>query len=568
MVTIRYHGNYVGPGWSAGKYQKSVVSAVPPVDEFDRTGMEHDFAYAKGLDLKEADYEFYRANWGKGVKRSVAAAAVGLQGYFRKKQTNHSSSSNAPVKKKSMPKTTRRKARQITPPDSTGKRKTPYLRKAKKRMLVRTVSIPVRKRVTNKRKSSSKKMKMSRRRGSAKSFGRIYGKGGLTPKVDRFQKHGIVFCDEKTIEIAPSANDAVQSVTLIHSNYTSRDVLLDYLSFTFAKALLVKYNILWLNDVTQPVFGGATGSKMFVDFYYQDLAIQQPINSGRLTVTATTTYLNVKDAFRTYFNILVNDSRYKPLYLSVQVLCAATGPLAVPEKFNLYDAQVEIFSKSSMKFQNRTKADITTGDVADDTNVFNQPLYGKYYFGKGNYVAAFRQGLVAEGGVNIPGFWQETGITTGGNHPCNAQKHGYSVATGTTVAAKVAALQNPWIEPPSRGVLKNCIGVGKIGMLPGQIKTSVLNHSEKISLDLILQKIGNNNSSAGQFIQNWGYYRAFCFEKLMRGKVEDATASLADTKNQIAVTLECDYKIGMIAKFNRSFSTTMVNSSNPIAPNA
>ena len=58
-MIIRYHGNYVGPGWSAGKYQASVAkSKVPPVDEFDRTAMEHDAAYAKGKNLKAADYKF------------------------------------------------------------------------------------------------------------------------------------------------------------------------------------------------------------------------------------------------------------------------------------------------------------------------------------------------------------------------------------------------------------------------------------------------------------------------------------------------------------------------------
>lgn len=80
----RYHGNYCGPGWSAGKYQDSVWDpSVPPVDEFDSTCMEHDGAYARGDNLKDADYKFYQANIGKGFKRSAAALAVGLQGYFR-----------------------------------------------------------------------------------------------------------------------------------------------------------------------------------------------------------------------------------------------------------------------------------------------------------------------------------------------------------------------------------------------------------------------------------------------------------------------------------------------------
>lgn len=82
--TLAYHGNYVGPNWSAGKYQGSVAySAVPPIDDFDRTAMEHDRVYALGGDLKAADEKFFAQNFGKGLKRTVAAVAVGTQGLFR-----------------------------------------------------------------------------------------------------------------------------------------------------------------------------------------------------------------------------------------------------------------------------------------------------------------------------------------------------------------------------------------------------------------------------------------------------------------------------------------------------
>lgn len=84
IFSVPYHGNYVGPYWSAGKNQGSVAySDVPPVDDFDRTALEHDRVYAEHGNLKAADEKFFRNNWGKGFKRSVAAAAVGIQGYFR-----------------------------------------------------------------------------------------------------------------------------------------------------------------------------------------------------------------------------------------------------------------------------------------------------------------------------------------------------------------------------------------------------------------------------------------------------------------------------------------------------
>lgn len=78
-MSFRYHGRYCGPGWSAGKYQNSVVSDLPGIDEFDETCRVHDARYALGSDLIHADYEFAKANLGKGVKRSVAGAIVGGQ---------------------------------------------------------------------------------------------------------------------------------------------------------------------------------------------------------------------------------------------------------------------------------------------------------------------------------------------------------------------------------------------------------------------------------------------------------------------------------------------------------
>lgn len=84
---FRYHGNYVGPGWSAGKYQPSVANSnVPAIDEFDQTGKDHDAAYAPTADRRkrsEADAKFFRQNFGRGIKRTAAAYAVGTQAFLR-----------------------------------------------------------------------------------------------------------------------------------------------------------------------------------------------------------------------------------------------------------------------------------------------------------------------------------------------------------------------------------------------------------------------------------------------------------------------------------------------------
>jgi len=60
---FKYHGNYCGPGWSAGKYQNSVDSEVAPVDKLDAACQKHDRSYARGEDLLEADLQLIKDAW-------------------------------------------------------------------------------------------------------------------------------------------------------------------------------------------------------------------------------------------------------------------------------------------------------------------------------------------------------------------------------------------------------------------------------------------------------------------------------------------------------------------------
>lgn len=81
--SIRYHGNYCGPGWSDGKYQSSVIGSTPPVDDFDATCQAHDAAYHYGNDLSRADWEFAASNFLQGPKRTLAAIGVATQAILR-----------------------------------------------------------------------------------------------------------------------------------------------------------------------------------------------------------------------------------------------------------------------------------------------------------------------------------------------------------------------------------------------------------------------------------------------------------------------------------------------------
>jgi hypothetical protein len=75
-MSIPYHGNWCGPGWSNGSRQPSVRGTAPAIDEFDQTCRDHDFTYADGMGDNDADDVFFNANIGRGLKRSVAALLV------------------------------------------------------------------------------------------------------------------------------------------------------------------------------------------------------------------------------------------------------------------------------------------------------------------------------------------------------------------------------------------------------------------------------------------------------------------------------------------------------------
>lgn len=75
-MSIRYHGNWCGPGWSDGDYVSSRHGFAPAVDEFDETCRQHDFALSGGRSDLGADLTFVKKNAGRGPKRTLAAVLV------------------------------------------------------------------------------------------------------------------------------------------------------------------------------------------------------------------------------------------------------------------------------------------------------------------------------------------------------------------------------------------------------------------------------------------------------------------------------------------------------------
>jgi hypothetical protein len=76
---LAYYGNYVGPGWSAGRLGPSVPYGVgpPAIDELDEAARQHDDAFSSsprlGYSIDEADRRFYAACKRIGTVQAIAA---------------------------------------------------------------------------------------------------------------------------------------------------------------------------------------------------------------------------------------------------------------------------------------------------------------------------------------------------------------------------------------------------------------------------------------------------------------------------------------------------------------
>lgn len=97
---MKYHGNYCGQWWSAGKVQESVDDpSVAPVDEFDAMCMEHDRRYATGEDTLEADKWFVRTAYWHSNKANLAALAMVPQIVYKELSRNVDLPMNKSAKK-------------------------------------------------------------------------------------------------------------------------------------------------------------------------------------------------------------------------------------------------------------------------------------------------------------------------------------------------------------------------------------------------------------------------------------------------------------------------------------
>lgn len=87
-MAFAYHGNWCGPGWTAGQWKNAEDFTeedydVPAVDELDAACKDHDIAIAEARtkeDIQRANDKFFATASQLGLKAKVAAWLVQLGG--------------------------------------------------------------------------------------------------------------------------------------------------------------------------------------------------------------------------------------------------------------------------------------------------------------------------------------------------------------------------------------------------------------------------------------------------------------------------------------------------------
>jgi len=181
-----------------------------------------------------------------------------------------------------------------------------------------------------------------------------------------------------------------------------------------------------------------------------------------------------------------------------------------------------LYSKASLKLQNRTRGGSIESDAVD-----NIPLYGKCYEGSGNYFSYYRDTF----GATAPFSPNGENTTFVVNNAYCTFDNGLAVADNSNVQTLR--------EPPPGTMFDRVKKTGKAHLDPGMIKTSVLTASKKFSFNALQRYLGVNRAQENQQNMNIGKYRFFLLEKMVHAEADTA-------ENQIQVAWEHDIKLAAI----------------------
>lgn len=447
-------------------------------------------------------------NTGKALYASYVA-------YKAYKSIPHSSSSNAPMKRKtppSPPKTPKRKATRSA-----------VNRNRRSRMVVSSVSIPRRRMVANKKVVNRM---LTRRKSYRKKYGGkglrttisggYFGKGSAKKNIlDYYAKYGFVLAKESGFNITTTAAEAANSVIVGHAAYGKR-TMRDIVSLAMTKMIAVKLNKPF-NALQQVV--STLGFRITI--FYRDVqtgAISTNVVTSASTATWNDVRTNIGDtlAATSKTSVIWSALRYEE-----RTTAATPSDYVLLLELDLLKAKIDLYSKGSLKIQNRTRE-----SAVDSTAVDNVPLFGKFYEGSGNYFL-YKNDTTQD----YTPFIASTAYNTF-NDKVNAGKTFQSLR-----------------EPPPKTAFYRVSKEGKAHLDPGMIKTSVLTYRKKLSLNAAIRIIGVDNTDTIQHNNiNYGKFRFFILEKMLQSS---ATTDI----NGINVAVEHDQKLAGICTCPKSVNS-------------
>jgi len=454
----------------------------------------------------------------------------------------HSSSSNATqmAKRKNPP----------TPPQSSRKvattARTLRSRSAQMPRQAPYVSVPARRRTVARK--SSMKSKMLRRGGKRKykrskgmrtsvSAG-FFSKAKKTwTKWEHYSKYGVVSAREKGFECKADATNKQNSVLIGHS-VLSKTYMNEVVQFALCKMLAIKLDRSF-NSLSE-VVSGTTAFR--IEVQYRNVASGGILTHGH-TFASTATWNDVRNQFETWVR---NAGNAVPgiIWNSLsffEIIPATPNQLMCKVRLDLLKAKIDLFAKSTLKIQNRTREGSIESDAVD-----NCPLYGKVYEGNGNFFfykgdksSQDYQPFVPDDNNNS--FSYQIGETTSTNNE------------GAPIID--VAMLSTLREPPSKNMFYKVKTEGSAHLDPGMIKTSVLIYKRKMLLNTYFRLLSYNGTQERNTLEI-GSFRFLILEKLLQ-----PTGTVA--QNIINCACEVDNKIGAVITCTKLTPTHYILAQNP-----
>jgi len=265
-----------------------------------------------------------------------------------------------------------------------------------------------------------------------------------------------------------------------------RDIVFRLAWQSILKQLLIMMNIKLNNIEELAVANGnvVSGDKFRFSFYVNPTVTT--LTSVDSTVSITTTWKNIAQVFG---DMIYSTTQYQQIIpVSFSYLPASLSTGLPPAILNLEYGMLSFYFKSALKIQNRT---INSTDNDESDNVDNCPLYGKTIGGNGTGCS-----MLFPNGAAFP-----------------AQ---VVCSTATGVIQKVTV--DPDLEEPLSGFyFPKSTQEGKVKLEPGQLKTSVLTYSRRISLAYLYKLffLAGTGTPPPSPIVPFGKYRFFQLERMI-----------------------------------------------------